>query len=127
VSIEHTNKDERMSVVYIAGPYRGKDAWEIETNIRHAETLALAVWRLGAAALCPHCNTRYFQNAAPDSVWLEGDLELLRRCDAVIFTDDWQRSLGAQAEHAFAERERIPIFYGLDELAAWLDTEEATR
>lgn len=68
-----------MRVVYIAGPFRAENAWEIEQNIRRAEEAALELWRAGAAVLCPHTNTRYFQGAAPDHVWLEGDLELLRR------------------------------------------------
>ena len=59
-----------MKVVYIAGPFRGPNAWEIEQNIRRAESLALEVWRAGAAALCPYTNTRFFQGAAPDDVWL---------------------------------------------------------
>ena len=59
-----------MKVVYVAGPFRGPNAWEIEENIRRAERLALEVWRLGCACLCPHTNTRFFQGAAPDAVWV---------------------------------------------------------
>jgi nucleoside 2-deoxyribosyltransferase len=115
-----------MKLVYVAGPFRGPSAWDIEQNIRRAETLALAVWRLGAACLCPHTNTRFFQNAAPDSVWLEGDLEMLRRCDAVILTDDWERSSGARAERDLAIQQNIPVFYGIDDLQEWLESHLAT-
>jgi hypothetical protein len=110
-----------MKVVYIAGPFRGKSAWGIEQNIRRAETLALEVWRLGAACLCPHTNTRFFHNAAPDEVWLKGDLELLKRCDAVLLTEDWQTSSGAKAEALFAEQQGIPVFFTLRSLINWLD------
>lgn len=109
-----------MKVVYVAGPFRGPSAWDIECNIRRAETLALEVWRLGAAALCPHTNTRFFQNAAPDDVWLKGDLELLKRCDAMILTEDWGRSSGARAERDYALELGLPIFFRLSDLAAWL-------
>lgn len=109
-----------MRVIYVAGPYRGPDAWAIESNIRRAEALALEVWRLGAVALCPHCNTRFFQGAAPDAVWLEGDLELLRRCDAVILTPDWEDSRGARVERELAARLGLPIFDTLEPLAEWL-------
>jgi len=108
-------------VVYVAGPYRGADAWEIEENIRRAERLSLDVWRLGAVALCPHTNTRFFQGALPDAMWLEGDLELLSRCDAVLLTPDWARSRGATLERAFAEERGIPIFETLEALHAWLN------
>lgn len=109
-----------MKLIYVAGPFRGPSAWDIECNIRRAEALALEVWRLGAAALCPHCNTRFFQNAAPDSVWLEGDLEMLRRCDGVIVTQDWQNSSGATAEVREALRLGIPVLPSIGPLSRYL-------
>ena len=109
-----------MKCVYVAGPYRGAHNWEIEENIRRAERLALEVWRSGAACICPHSNTRFFQGAAPDHVWLDGDLEILARCDAVLMTHDWERSSGARAEEQFAREKNIPVFYTLDVLRDWL-------
>jgi hypothetical protein len=109
-----------MRVVYVAGPFRGASSWDIENNIRRAETLALEVWRAGAACLCPHTNTRFFQNAAPDHLWLDGDLELLRRCDAVLMTPDWERSSGARAEHDFAKTHGVEVFYDIEALKTWL-------
>ena len=109
-----------MKVVYIAGPYRGANAWVIEQNIRRAESLALAVWRSGAAALCPHTNTRFFQGAADDAVWLNGDLELLRRCDAVLLVEGWERSSGAQHERILAQELDLPVFDDLLYLQQWL-------
>lgn len=107
-------------VVYVAGPYRGANAWEIEENIRRAECLALNVWRAGAAAICPHANTRFFQGAAPDDVWLDGDLAILLKCDAVLMTHDWERSTGARAERQFAIDHEIPIFYEMVSLRGWI-------
>jgi len=100
----------RKLVVYVAGPFRGANAWEIEQNIRRAEELALQAWHAGFAVLCPHTNTRFFQGAAPDDVWLDGDLELLRRCDAVLLTNDWARSSGARAEVNFADSLGVPVY-----------------
>lgn len=115
-----------MNVVYIAGPYRGPNAWAIAENVRTAERAALEVWKMGAAALCPHTNTANFQGAAPDEVWLEGDLEMLRRCDAVYALPTFHLSTGAKAEIAEAERRHIPVFYKLADLFQWLRTPEAT-
>jgi hypothetical protein len=115
-----------MRVIYVAGPFRSLNAdgtsnqWEQEANIRRAEELALEVWRLGAAAICPHANTRFFQGAAPDDLWLTGDLAILDRCDALIVTEDWQRSKGATEEVAHANRMNLPVFLSLDDLAVWL-------
>lgn len=104
-----------MKVIYIAGPYRGPSAWAIAENIRHAERLALKVWLLGAAAICPHANTAHFQDAAPDAVWLDGDLEILTRCDALLTTADWARSTGAKAEVLFALDHGIPVYHEADD------------
>lgn len=109
-----------MKCVYVAGPFRGPNSWEVEENIRRAERLALEVWRLGAACICPHTNTRFFQGAADDRVWLDGDLEMLARCDALVMTEDWHRSSGARAEHDFAAARQMPIFYTIDALREWL-------
>lgn len=115
-----------MKLIYVAGPFRGANSWEVENNIRRAETLALEVWRLGAAAICPHCNTRFFNGAAPDELWLSGTLEMLKRCDAIIVTPDWRKSSGARAEVEFAIDVGIPVFSSvstvanLQALAEWL-------
>lgn len=111
-------------VVYVGGPFRSRSdpysQWEQEQNIRRAETLALEVWQHGAAAIFPHGSTRYFQGALPDDVWLDGDLAILAKCDAVIFTPDWHRSQGAQAERTFAEVRGIPILDSLADLRRWM-------
>lgn len=114
-----------MKVVYVAGPFRGPNSWEIEENIRRAERLALEVWRLGCAVICPHTNTRFFQGAAPDDVWLDGDLAILAKCDAVLMTEDWERSSGARAEREFAKGKGIPVFYRLEAVKDWLTQDVA--
>src|SRR5947207_8714944 len=112
-----------MKLVYVAGPYRGACEWDVVQNIRRAEALALAVWKLGAACICPHKNTALLGGAAPDEVWLEGDLEMLRRCDAVICTADWSRSSGAIGEVALARQMGIPVFETIEQLATWLKSD----
>lgn len=111
----------RIPVVYIAGPFRGANAWDQEQNVRRAEELALQVWEAGCAAICPHTNTRHYQGALPDHVWLEGDLAIVKKCDAIIMTADWQRSEGARKEAEMASLWGIPVFYTTEELAKWLN------
>lgn len=109
-----------MKLVYVAGPFRAANAWEVEQNIRRAEALALEAWKCGVAVICPHANTRFFSGAAPDEVWLEGDLEILRRCDAILLTPDWERSSGTRAEHDLARENDIARLYDIDDLKEWL-------
>jgi hypothetical protein len=79
-------------------------------NIRKAEAVALQVWRKGVACICPHKNTAFFGGAADDSIWLEGDLEIIRRCDALVCVEGWQTSKGSLNEIAAAKRDGVPVF-----------------
>lgn len=105
-----------MRLVYIAGPYRATTEYGVYRNIQEAERVALEVWKAGYAAICPHKNTAFFGGACPDSVWLEGDLEILRRCDAVLMLDGWIDSNGAVAEYREASRIGKPVFTGIGQL-----------
>lgn len=109
-----------MKVGYTAGPFRAANYWEQEQNIRRAEALALEVWRLGCACICPHANTRYFQGACPNETWLKGDLEIVGRCDFIILTDGWRASEGTIGEVNYAYMHGVRVFDDLDELKEWL-------
>lgn len=110
-----------MKLVYIAGPFRAANLWLQELNIRSAEAAALEVWKLGVAVICPHANTRFFQGAAPDDVWLDGDLEIVRRCDALLLVTNWEHSVGARGEMEEAKKFGLKIFQTVEELKCWLE------
>ena len=77
---------------------------------------------MGAACICPHKNTAFFGGAAADSVWLEGDLEIVRRCDAIICARGWELSAGSRGEVELARSLGKPVFQTLAELQTWLQT-----
>lgn len=110
-------------VVYVAGPFRGKTAWDVERNIREAEELGFRVAQVGAMPLIPHANTRFFNGTLTDEFWLAGTLELLRRCDALVKTHRWEVSSGARAEVKEARALGIPVFSHLDlvRLKDWIE------
>ena len=110
-----------MRLVYIAGPYRGPNTWAIEQNIRRAEDVAAQVWRAGLAAMCPHANSRHMDGITTDENFLAGTLEMLRRCDAVLLVEGWERSSGSRAEVQEAMRLGLPVMY------AWGDESEVAR
>lgn len=114
-----------MKVVYLAGSYRSDTEYGVHRNIQRAEQVALEVWRLGAACLCPHKNTAYFGGALPDSVWLEGYLELVRRSDAVLVLAGSERSKGTAEEVVCATLHKIPVFRRFYDLGVWLTAGEA--
>ena len=123
-----------MKLVYIAGPFRAmsayanghQDMFAVQENIMAAMKLGLEVARMpGAFPVIPHANTMFFTGAAPDHVWLDGDIELLRRCDAILMTPHWQRSSGARAEEKLAREIGLPVFFTADDMRAWLAQPEA--
>jgi hypothetical protein len=98
-----------MKLVFISGAYRSDTVHGIVENIRKAESVAIKYWRLGYAVICPHKNTALFDGLMPDDTWLNGDLEILKRCDAIIMVKDWEKSTGAKAEKVFAEQHGIGV------------------
>jgi hypothetical protein len=119
----------RKKVIYIIGPFRGASYWDQVQNIRRAEEAALRVWQMGGVALCPHLNTANFQGALPDSVWLEGDLEFVRRSDAVLCISGWQKSEGSIKEVAEAEKSHLPVLYAPlhHSYTGWLAVEKTLK
>ena len=112
-----------MLVVYIAGPFTGPTAWDIEQNVRRAEEAGFVVATLGAMPLIPHANTRYFHGQQSAEFWYEGTLELLRRCDGILMVKGWMGSKGSMTEHAYAQKHGMPIFYmdNIPDLDAMMD------
>lgn len=100
-----------MKIYYIGGLYRAKTPRKILENIRHAETYAIEVWKTGNAALCPHLNTRLMDGICSDEIFLNGDIELLKRCDAMIVIPGWEKSVGTINELKKAYNALIEILF----------------
>lgn len=120
-----------MRLVYIAGKYTGPthdgDSYTaITRNILDARDAAVKVWRAGAAALCPHLNTAHFEiDCSSDAeMYYKGDLEMLRRCDAIFMLPSWEDSTGSHKERDFARLQGIPIFYVMERLMSWIREDE---
>ncbi len=79
-------------------------------HIHDASLVALELWRMGAAVICPGKNTFLFDGALKREAWLKGDLEIIDRCDAVVLAPGWHDSEGATAEYAHACDRSIPVF-----------------
>ena len=104
-----------MKVAYVAGPYRAPTPYQTLRNIREAEYAALKLWKMGYAVICPHKNTALFDGECDDSTWLEGYLEILKRCDLIVPLPNWPESEGSQVEILYALKHNIPM-YDLAEL-----------
>ena len=100
-----------MKLLYLAHKIRDpRGPWWMQEHIREAEGVSLRLWMMGAAVICPGKNTLWFDGAAPDDVWLNGDLEMISRCDAVVMSPNWVTSEGAKHEREFAVSKGVPVF-----------------
>lgn len=113
-------------VIYVAGPYRAnstcmpghQDMWRVQCNIMRAMEVSLQLWQRGYVPICPHAMNMFYTGAAPDALWLDGDLELIRRSDAVLLVDGWGSSTGTLAEILYAQQIQKPVFHTLDDVDA---------
>ena len=99
-----------MKIIYIAGPYRAPTERGLEDNIRHAEEAAIRLWRLGWAVICPHKNSSHFGGIIPDDNFIEGDIEILKRCDAIYLLSNWHYSTGARMERDIALEKGMAVY-----------------
>ena len=115
---KHEGESRRHIVVYVAGPYRGKCPNDTENNIIAARAVAEQVWQAGFTALCPHMNSAHMDGLIDDDGFLEGGLELLKRCDVILLSGAWTLSEGCRREHVYAERHKIPMAFSVGALDA---------
>lgn len=100
-----------MEVVYIAGHYRTKNIFKRIYYILRARKAAIEYWLQGYAVICPHSNSGFFDGKAPDEIFLEGYLELLRRSDILVMLPGWSLSSGSVAERNLGLKLEKKIIY----------------
>jgi len=105
-----------MQVVYIAGSYRADTEWGLVENIRRAEAAAIRLWKQGYAVICPQKNTAHFGGLCDDSIWLEGDIEILKRCDIIYMLRGFHLSKGSCEELRIAVQNNIKVIYEQDDI-----------
>lgn len=112
-----------VGFVYLAGPYRGKDALahdhtvfcEIDAHINEARRWAARLAADSVPYFCPHLNSAHMEVIAPtvpSNYWLEMDLAILVEAKALMLLPGWRDSSGARAEKgaAMALDPPIPVY-----------------
>lgn len=106
-----TEKTLRSIVVYVAHPRNSPSADVRTYNVLAARQLTRACLEAGFSVISPLQASFGIENALDEKQWLETCLEMLRRCDAVVFPPSWRNSIGCHAEFAFADDEGIIRFF----------------
>lgn len=107
-------KKQGMKLVYVAGPYRSETREGVAQNVAAARHVGQLCVRKGWFPVLPTINTAHFDHDFPgladDQYWLDGTMELMRRCDAVVLVDGWQYSSGAQGEIEEARKLGLKVY-----------------
>jgi hypothetical protein len=117
-----------LPLIYVAGPYTVEDP---VVNTNNAIQLANELLMSG---LCvphvPHQNIVFHLVCPhPYHVWLGLDVNVLDRCDALLWDSEWLpgESKGATLEVEFAEKRGIPVYRHAPDLIKALREGELTR
>jgi len=104
-------------LLYICGPYTGRDSQETSDNISVAREYAIAAVRNGWFPFTPHLNTAGFEIDCPEishQEWLDGDIAILRLLPraraAVLLLPGWEQSKGARLERDWAIHLNLEVF-----------------
>lgn len=100
-------------LIYISGPYSAYEGSTVEDNIARAAAVARALWEAGHAVICPHLNTAGFERTcqATYDQYIAGDLNMIARVDAMVMTEGWAFSKGANIELDYARAIGLPVYY----------------
>lgn len=100
-----------LPLIYIAGKFRGPTPLDVRRNVEAARDLGFRVAQAGGYPVIPHTMTVDFDKQLTDEFWLQGTMELLKRCDAIVLTANWMQSSGARAELVMAESLNMPSWF----------------
>jgi hypothetical protein len=97
-------------LLYVSGAYSGN----IDENIEQAAKIAAELWEKGHAVICPHLNTMHFEIRCPQveyTTYINGDLNMIARCDGMVMVPNWTGSQGATIEKEYADSLKIPVWF----------------
>jgi len=110
----------KMKRIYIAGAYSADNVLDVFHNIRNGIEMSSHILRLGFAPFCPWLDYHYVleDNFRVLTVqdFYEYSLAWLEVSDALLILKDYEHSKGTLAEIEFAKEKNIPVFYDVDEL-----------
>lgn len=106
----------KKRVIYLSHPYRARTEWGLWCNIQSAHTYAKQLWMKGWVCLSPVSNTAFMGGEDDFEMWIDGDLELVSRCDAWAGAPGWERSEGCRMEYEKAIAGGLTIYTDINEV-----------
>jgi hypothetical protein len=107
-------------LIYVAGPFSAKTEDEVSDNIGRACAAGKEILDRGHVPFIPHLTVTYdvwheeaHGHPGDYEVYIAWDLEILRRCDALLYLAS---SPGADRELALARELGLPVYLSVDEI-----------
>lgn len=101
-------------LLYVAGAYSGNTT----ENIKKAEEVSINLIRNGFHVVTPHKNTSGYEKYEDETItyktWINMDLDILSRCDAIYVMQNSHNSNGTKKEIEHAKKLNMPIIYEKD-------------
>lgn len=116
----------RQKVAYVIGALRGGTSKIRKSNKDRAKHIAVELWKLGFAVICPHTNGGYLSGQVNEDVLMEGHLELLSRSDIVVVVSGRRtaESKGSKKEIQLCNKLGITIYEDIKDLVEDMNHEK---
>ncbi len=107
---------------YISHPYSNDDPEQVTQNVKKAMDISIDLWLMGLPTICPLLSHFIEERAVARGIdiswsdYLEWDLILLEKCDALLLLGD---SPGCVLERERAKELELPIFVSVEEVRQW--------
>jgi hypothetical protein len=101
-------------IVYTAGPYsHTSGVGSVNANIFRAREVAIQLWNAGYTVICPHMNTDHLElyTTLKNKDFVDRDLEIVERCDAIVMLPYWESSKGAVRELEHARSKGLKVWF----------------
>lgn len=118
-----------IKVIYVAGPYTADTKEQKQLNLDKSEELAKSLTLFGYSCIIPHKLTAFWDYDENFIDWKESDwlnrccFPILKKCDALILTEGWQKSSGCLKEIDFCTNNNIPIYKSIKQLLKHINKE----
>ena len=119
----------KRKLIYVSTAYSGETATEITRNVMYAWEVTSNLWKLygdKAFFLVPVLNSAYMDSCMNYNEWLEADLDVIDKVDAVLVIST-QVSKGVEAEIEYAKSKEIPVLYSSQQLEEFLKGGENSK
>lgn len=99
--------------IYISGPITGID----EAKCKAAFNVAVArLFLKGYEAVSPWHISQMLPPSFTYEDYMEIDMVLLKKCDAILMLPGWENSKGATKELTYAKKNDMKVFFDINEI-----------